>query len=81
MSYKSVRHNHSFSGLATYIDVGPGYQTLSVGLAMGRKDDRQYRLTAAWSDAYSTGTRRLNMASGGGRAHSRATASSSYRTS
>lgn len=36
-------------------------------------------LTAAWREAYSTGTRKLKAASGGGLVQSRATASSSYK--
>ena len=60
----------------TNIDVWPGHQTLGgVSILIVAKSVSH---TAACKDAYSTGTRIVKMASGGGFVQSRATASSSY---
>ena len=60
----------------TNIDVWPGHQTLGeVSILIVAKSVSH---TAACKDAYSTGTRIVKMASGGGFVQSRARASSSY---
>lgn len=61
----------------TDVDIRTGNQTLEV-TDQHRKDRDGGEHTAALRDAYSTGTRRLKTASGGGFIHSLATASSSY---
>lgn len=66
-----------FGSWASHIDIIASHKSLHKR-SINENEEIKAPLTAACIDAYSTGTRRLNIASGGGLVQSLAAAMSSY---